>query len=126
MSITCGPCLSAIPLLNEAIEEFADKPVQIVSVHSHVRAENYRDIERYISEHEIKYVIAVSSKDSNHVWGKVFNAYDVNSKPQAALIDPDGQIISLESIWDALARLRKEYYWGDSVRSEAPQKAGID
>lgn len=109
-AITCGPCLSVIPYLNDAIEEFKHEPIRIVSVHSYVPAGLYPAIEEYISKHKIEYAVGVSSKDSNNPWGKMFSDYSVHSIPQAALIDPNGQIHSFEEVWEALARLRKEIY----------------
>lgn len=117
-SIACGPCVDTIPVLNKLIAEFKDKPVQVVGVHTHVPAKFYRDIERYIGEHEIKYVIGVSSEDSNFPWGTVFSAYGVRAIPDSVLIDPDGQIVSIDDVWSTLAQLRKEYYWVDAAQGE--------
>ena len=117
-SIACGPCIGTIPMLNEVLGEFKNKPIQVVSVHTHVPKGNYPDILAYIEKRGIKYPLVVSSKDPNHSWGKVFSAYHVHGIPRAALIDPNGRIVSHEDIWQAIARLRKEFYWGDSIQSK--------
>jgi len=117
MSIACGPCLSAIPYLNEAVDEFKGKPVQVLSVHAYVPEDAYSDIQAYIEEHGIKYPLGVSTEGPDHGWGSVFGAYSVYGIPCAVLIDPDGRIVCCEDVWNALAELRKRLYWGETDAS---------
>ena len=117
-SIACGPCLSAIPFLNEAVDEFKNKPVQIVSVHAHVPAATYPDIQAYIEKHGIKYPLGISSEGEEHGWGSVFGAYSVYGIPCNVLINPDGRVVSHQAVWDALAELRKKLIWGETTHEK--------
>jgi uncharacterized protein (TIGR03435 family) len=81
----CGPCIKAIPHLNELAEQFKDKPVVFISVTS----ENEDVVRLFLKNHPIKAWIGL---DDYEVLNKAFH---VEGIPHAVIVDATGHIAAI-------------------------------
>ncbi|HKI68997.1 MAG TPA: TIGR03435 family protein [Verrucomicrobiae bacterium] len=81
----CGPCVKAIPHLNELVEEFKGKPVVFISVTS----ENEDVVRLFLKKHPIKAWIGL---DDYEVLNKEFH---VEGIPHAVIVGSDGRIAAI-------------------------------
>lgn len=76
----CGPCVSAIPHLNELVDKHGSKEVLFLSL-----SQDAPDaVARFLQKRPIKGAVAVDRD------GKTFNAYGIRSIPHTVLIDAYG------------------------------------
>lgn len=78
----CGPCILAIPHLNELAEKFEGKPVQFIAVTN----ENAGTVERFVKRRSIRAWIGLDKDGSTN------RAYGVKAIPRTFLIDAHGTI----------------------------------
>ena len=78
----CGPCVAAIPHLNQLNEEFRDKPVQFISV----TREDEDVVAPFLKKKEMKSWIGLDTDRS------VLKAYGIRSIPRTFVIDKKGII----------------------------------
>jgi uncharacterized protein (TIGR03435 family) len=83
----CGPCIVAIPELNELAEQFKDKPVQFVSITDEKRAH----VEKFLEQRPINTWVALDTDRS------MFHAYNITGIPLTILIDRKGKIAGMTS-----------------------------
>jgi len=76
----CGPCIAAIPHLNELVATYGNKDTLFVSL---TREESHI-IERFLKKRPIKGGVATDRE------GATFNAYGIQSIPHTFLIDSQG------------------------------------
>ena len=76
----CGPCIAAIPHLNELVATYGSKDTLFVSL----AREEPHTIERFLEKRPIKGGIATDRE------GATFNAYGIRSIPHTFLIDSQG------------------------------------
>ena len=81
----CGPCVAAIPHLNELAEKFKNKPVQFIAI----TAEDRATVERFLAKRPIKAWIAL---DTNNAMNK---AYGVTGIPHTVVLDKTGKIAAI-------------------------------
>jgi uncharacterized protein (TIGR03435 family) len=81
----CGPCVAAIPHLNDLAEQFKDKPVIFISVTS----ENEDVVRLFLKNHPIKAWIGL---DDYEVLNKAFH---VEGIPHAVIVDAAGHIAAI-------------------------------
>ncbi|HEX4264012.1 MAG TPA: TlpA disulfide reductase family protein [Verrucomicrobiae bacterium] len=81
----CGPCIKAIPHLNDLVEQFKDKPVVFISVTS----ENEDVVRLFLKNHPIKSAVML---DDFEVLNK---AYHVVGIPHAFIVDAIGRIAAI-------------------------------
>lgn len=81
----CGPCVAAIPHLNELADKFKDQPVRFVAI----TAEDEATIKLFLAKRPIHAWIAL---DTNKAMNK---AYAVESIPQTVLLDKEGKIAGI-------------------------------
>lgn len=81
----CGPCVAAIPHLNELAEKFKGKPVQFIAI----TAEDRATVERFLTKRPIKAWIAL---DTNNAMNK---AYAVTGIPHTVVLDKEGEIAAI-------------------------------
>ncbi len=81
----CGPCVVAIPHLNELADKFKKKPVQFIAI----TAEDQATIEKFLSKRPIKAWIAL---DTNKAMNK---AYGIEAIPQTVVLGKDGRIAAI-------------------------------
>jgi len=78
----CGPCIAAIPHMNELVREFEGEPVEFISVSS----ETAEPVREFLEKREMEAWVAVDDGK------KTFDAYGVKGIPRAFLIDAEGVV----------------------------------
>ncbi len=78
----CGPCIAAIPHLNELVATYGSKDTLFVSL----TREEPHIIERFLEKRPIKGGVATDRE------GAMFDAYGIQSIPHTFLIDSQGQL----------------------------------
>jgi cytochrome c biogenesis protein CcmG, thiol:disulfide interchange protein DsbE len=79
----CGPCIKAIPHINELNKKYADKGVVFIGVCAQKGAEKMAET---VKKHQIEYPVAA---DTN---GKTVAAYKVTGFPDYYIIDRKGNL----------------------------------
>jgi uncharacterized protein (TIGR03435 family) len=81
----CGPCIAAIPHLNELAEQCRDKPVQFVAI----TAEPEATVKAFIQKRPIKAWVAVDTDNGMN------KAYGVEGIPHTVILDKGGRIAAV-------------------------------
>lgn len=81
----CGPCIKAIPHLNDLVEQFKDKPVVFISVTS----ENEEVVRLFLKNHPIKSAVMLDDFEV------LKQAYHVAGIPHAVIVDATGHIAAI-------------------------------
>jgi uncharacterized protein (TIGR03435 family) len=81
----CGPCVLAIPHLNELAEKFKDKPVQFVSITSEEEA----TVKTFLAKKPINAWVALDADKAMNA------AYEVGSIPHTVVLGKDGLIAAI-------------------------------
>jgi len=105
----CGPCVQAIPYLNELQKKYGEKGLQVLGLDLYDGGEKKKpSLKRFIKKAEINYpVIIIEPKDVEN--------YHVTSWPTIYLLDKDKKIIyksrgfSETKFTDTLDKIIKEY-----------------
>ena len=84
-STGCGPCLKAIPHLNELAEGLKDRPVQFIAV----TRDPVQRIAHFIAKRKMAAWVGI---DKN---GDTFSAYGVRGIPRTVLVDSNGTIAAV-------------------------------
>ena len=90
----CGPCIAAMPHMNELAMTFADKPVVFISVTD----ESESKISPFLKKRPIRGWIGLDTDRS------VIDAFGITHIPQTIIVKPDGKIAGVTSPGD----LKKE------------------
>lgn len=99
----CGPCIKAMPALNELREEFHDRGFEIVGMTSY--SGTAEDIRRFLERREPKYPIVMADSD-------LIERFSVVGYPTYFLVDRKGQIAEIyvgeieSQLNDVRARIR--------------------
>lgn len=80
----CGPCVAAIPHLNEVAEKTKDKSVQFISITD----ENAEVINKFLARKPIKSWIGLDTDRSMH------DAFGVKGIPRTFIVGPDGKLVA--------------------------------
>jgi thiol-disulfide isomerase/thioredoxin len=116
----CGPCIAAMPHLNELADKFKDQPVQFIA----------------ITDQEEKVVVPFLRKKPIHAWvgldtdKSMFRAYGVTGIPHTLVVDQNGRIAAItnptslteEHLTDLLAGKTIAFAQG---RGERPSTPGL-
>lgn len=86
----CGPCVVAIPHLNELAEKFESRGVRFISITD----EKEETVTKFLKRKPIKGWLALDPDEST------FKAYGVRGIPLTAVVGPDGTLIALTSPQD--------------------------
>lgn len=78
----CGPCVAAIPHMNELTEKFKDKPVQFIAITD----EDETIVRKFLKKKPIHGWVGVDGDKS------VDKAYGVTAIPHTVIVDQQGQI----------------------------------
>jgi len=81
----CGPCVKAIPHLNELVEQFKDKPVVFISVTS----ENEDVVRVFLKNHPIKAWVMLDDFETLN------KAFHVAGIPHTVIVDASGHIAAI-------------------------------
>jgi uncharacterized protein (TIGR03435 family) len=83
---SCGPCLAAIPHLNELVDEFRQKPVVFLSV----TGENEEHVKAFLKRKPAKGWIAIDD-----FYDVTRTAFGVNAIPTTFIVDASGKIAAI-------------------------------
>lgn len=81
----CGPCVLAIPHLNELAEKFKDKPVRFIAITS----EDEATVKTFLAKKPINAWVALDADQAMHA------AFAVSSIPHTVVLGKDGLIASV-------------------------------
>lgn len=82
----CGPCIRAIPHLNDLVEQFQGKPVVFLSISD----DNPDRLQQFLRKRPIKSWLALDAP-----FGPTRDAFGVTGIPTTFLIDPKGKIAAI-------------------------------
>lgn len=109
----CGPCVAAIPHLNELARKFQNRGVQIISVSD----EEATTVEKFLAKRPIEGWIALDTD------GSIFNTYAVQARPRTALVDARGNLLALADMDQVTDEILEQLLAGnvDAVRHKLPR-----
>jgi len=81
----CGPCVTAIPHLNELIEKYEDKPVRFISITD----EKEDIVTKFLKKRPIRGWVGLDTDRS------LFKEYGVSGIPMTVLIDKRGRAVAV-------------------------------
>ena len=81
----CGPCVAAIPHLNELADKFKDQPVQFIAI----TAEDEATVKPFLTKRPIHAWVALDTGRAMN------NAYGVRSIPHTVILGKDGKIAAI-------------------------------
>jgi len=81
----CGPCVAAIPHLNELAEQFKDKRVQFITVTD----ENEKTIAAFLKRKPIHAWVGLDTDKS------MFKEYGISGIPHTVVVDKKGRIVAI-------------------------------
>ena len=95
-STSCGPCIAAIPHLNELVDEFSHKPVIFLSI----TGENEDHVKAFLKRKPLKGWIAIDD-----FYDVTQTAFAVKGIPTTFIVDASGKIVAITHP----ARLKAEH-----------------
>ena len=116
----CGPCVAAMPHLNELADKFKDQPVKFIA----------------ITDQEEKVVMPFLRKKPIHAWigldtdKSMFKAYGVTGIPHTVVVDQNGRIAAITNPTSLTEEHLTDLLAGKTIafaqrRSEKPSTAGL-
>lgn len=112
----CGPCVKAIPHLNDLVEQFKDKPIVFISV----TPENEDVIQLFLKNHPMKAWVGL---DDYEVLNKTFH---VDGIPHAVIVDASGHIAAITHPADLKAENLEEVLAGKKCSLPEPEVYTVD
>lgn len=85
----CGPCISAIPSLNDLSTKFKNNDFEMYGI-EYLQNQSLESLQKYINEQEIKYPNLYQGKDMAALYG-------IKGAPTFMVLDKTGKIIFLNS-----------------------------
>jgi uncharacterized protein (TIGR03435 family) len=115
----CGPCVAAMPHLNELADKFKDQPVQFIA----------------ITDQEEKVVVPFLRKKPIHAWigldtdKSMFKAYGITGIPHTVVVDQKGRIAAITNPTSLTEKHLTDLLAGKTIafaqrRSERPSTPG--
>jgi uncharacterized protein (TIGR03435 family) len=112
----CGPCIKAIPHMNDLAEQFKNKPVVLISVTS----ENEEVVQQFLRSHPMKAWIGL---DDYQVLNKAFH---VELIPHAVIVDASGRIAAIASPFNIKPENLEEVLAGKKCSLSEPEVYTVD
>jgi len=109
----CGPCVLAIPHLNELADKFKDQPVQFVAI----TAEDEATVKTFLAKKPIRSWVAL---DSDKAMNK---AFDVEGIPHTVVIGKDGLIAAITYPTTVTEQFIKDCLAGKPVATNAVSRS---
>lgn len=113
----CGPCVAAIPHLNELAKKFDGRPVVFVSLTD----EDEAPVAKFLQRKPMKGWVGLDPDRS------VFDAYGVRGIPHTVLVGPDGTLIAATNPTDVTEAVLEEILAGKitEARAKLPKAFGL-
>ncbi len=112
----CGPCIQAIPHVNDLAEQFKDKPVVFISVTS----ENEEVVQQFLKVHPLKTWVGL---DDYEVLNKAFHVQGI---PHVILVDATGHIAAISHPAAVKPEHLEEVLAGKKCSLPAPEVYTVD
>lgn len=93
--------------LNCIHDQYSDKGVIVIGVHTSADLEHYASIQEAIDQEQIRYPIGIATKDSENQFGATFKDYSIEPIPTILLVDKAGEMQSLFRIGQSLSELKQ-------------------
>ena len=100
-------CAVWFSVLNRIHDQYGDKGVIVIGVHTSADLEHYADIQGAIDQEQIRYPIGIATKDSENKFGATFKDYSIEPIPTILLVDKAGEMQSLFRIGQSLSQLKQ-------------------
>ncbi|MBU6402344.1 MAG: TIGR03435 family protein [Verrucomicrobia bacterium] len=110
----CGPCIAAIPHLNELSDRFKDRPVRFIA----------------ITDEDEKVVAPFLAKKPIHAWvgldsdKATSKAYGIKFIPQTVVVDQTGRIAAITNPWELTEQHLKDLLAGRKLALKPAQRGG--
>lgn len=111
----CGPCVAAIPHLNELAEQFKDKPVQFVAI----TAEDEAKVEPFLKKRPIKAWVALDTTKAMN------EAYGVGGIPHTVILDKEGRLAAVMHPEALTAQVITDVLAGKKIPPPPPREPEI-
>jgi len=111
----CGPCITGLPLFNEKVQQFADRPVRFISISD----EAPDVVQAFLGQRALEGWIGIDTDRS------VFEGYGIGGIPTTIIVDPEGRVAlrtSPRQITDSLLAALIE---GRKVTLETPEAGSV-
>ena len=91
-SITCAPCRTVMPKLNELHKKVDESGIVVISVHT--ASKDFKSIEDFANKYKLKYPIYIDTLSNSFLpsWGRIVEFYKILGIPHAFVIDRKGVI----------------------------------
>ena len=95
-TVSCGPCVAALPAVQQISEQYAGWGVVVVGLHG--SEANTELIASFVRAHHLTYPIAIDADDPTHqTFGQTMRAFGVVGIPTVAVLDRQGVVRYLDS-----------------------------
>ena len=100
-------CAIWFSALNRIYDQYNDKGVIVIGVHTSADLEHYADIQEVIDQEQIRYPVGIATKDSENKFGATFKDYSIEPIPTILLVDKAGETQFLFRIGQSLSELKQ-------------------
>ena len=103
-TVSCGPCVAALPAVQKISEQFAGQGVVVVGLHG--SESNTELVNSFVRAHNLTYPIAIDMDDPTHqTFGQTMSGYGVLGIPTVAVLDRQGVVRYLNSGLDGALKV---------------------
>ena len=95
-------CAVWFSALNRIHDQYSDKGVIVIGVHTSTNLEHHADIQGTIDQEKIRYPVGIATIDSQHEFGATFEDYSVEPIPTILFVDKAGKMRSLFLVGQSL------------------------
>ena len=100
-------CAIWFSALNRIHDQYGDKGVIVIGVHTSADLEHYADIQEVIDQEQIRYPVGIATKDLQNKFGATFKDYSIEPIPTILLVDKAGETQFLFRIGQSLSQLKQ-------------------
>lgn len=100
-------CAIWFSALNRIHDQYSDKGVIVIGVHTSADLEYYADIQEVIDQEQIRYPVGIATTDSQNKFGATFKDYSIEPIPTILLVDRAGETQFLFRVGQSLSQLKQ-------------------
>jgi len=99
-SITCVPCRTVMPEMNELHKKRDETGIIVIGIHS--ASKEFKRIEEFVKRYNLHYPIYIDTVKPSLLpnWGRIFGHYEILGIPQAFVIDRKGVIAGQGELYE--------------------------